>query len=254
MMSQVRLGALEFFVNTGALGALIPVVNIQGIPFAFKSYHDVFAANDGDLGTFVRKECATKGLYAFPKTWDVGFRQITNSKKPIRTPDDLTGLKMRVPVIPIYLSTFKALGAAPTPMELAQTYTSLQTHLIDGSENSYALIDQFHWYEVQKFLSVTNHIWAGDWLVANAEKWNAVPADIQAIVERNAAKYAELQRRDSELLNASVADKLRRKGMAFNVADSTAFRSRLASAYREWRTEFGPAVWDALEKYTGKLT
>jgi TRAP-type transport system periplasmic protein len=253
MMSQLRLGALEFFVNVGALAPVVPVANIQGVPFAFKSYREVFAAQDGDLGAYVRKECAAKGIFAFAKTWDVGFRQITNSKKPIKTPDDMVGLKMRVPVIPIYLATFKALGAAPTPMELAQTYTSLQTHLIDGSENSYALIDQFHWYEVQKYLSITNHIWAGDWLIANGEKWNALPADIQAVVEKSAAKYALLQRRDSELLNASVADKLKREGMLFNTTDREAFRSRLGPAYQEWKKEFGGTVWEALEKYTGKL-
>jgi len=132
-------------------------------------------------------------------------------------------------------------------------YTALQTHVVDGQENPYAIIDTGKLYEVQKYLSVTNHMWSAFHMLANQEAWKALPPDIQSVVARNNAKYAVLQRRDVEGRNNSLADKLRRRGMVSNNADTSGFRPRLGGFYKKWRGEFGDTAWTLLEKRSGRL-
>jgi len=142
MLSQLRSGALEFFTLSGLiLSTLVPVASINGVGFAFKDYGQVWPTMDGALGAHVRAEIAKRGLYAFGKMYDNGYRQITSSTKPIKTPEDLSGFKIRVPVSPLWTSLFKAFGASPTPINFSEVYSSLQTHVIDGQENPLALID-----------------------------------------------------------------------------------------------------------------
>src|SRR6201997_2802720 len=115
MLSQLRSGALEFFTLSGLiLSTLVPVASINGVGFAFKDYSQVWPTMDGGLGTLVRGEIAKRGLYAFAKMYDNGYREITSSTKPIKTPEDLSGFKIRVPASPLWTSMFKAFGASPT--------------------------------------------------------------------------------------------------------------------------------------------
>jgi TRAP-type transport system periplasmic protein len=145
------------------------------------------------------------------------------------------------------------MGAAPTPINFNEVYTALQNHTVDGQENPFAVIDSARLYEVQKYLSVTNHMWSAYWLLANPDAWKALPPAIQSVVERNAAKYALLQRADTASRNASLADKLTRRGMMLNVAETAGFRARLADFYKRWKDEFGATAWDLLERYSGRL-
>ncbi|MGH7706812.1 MAG: TRAP transporter substrate-binding protein [Vulcanimicrobiaceae bacterium] len=254
MLSQLRSGALQFFtLDGGILQSVVPVAGIQGVGFAFKDSPDAFAAFDGPLGGYVRKEIAAKGLYAFPKMWENGMREITTSTKPIRTADDLNGLRIRTPAGKLWVDLFKALGASPTPMNFNEVYTSLQTHVIDAQENPYAIIEVAKLYEVQKNLSVTNHMWSAFWFLSNGDAWKALPPDIQAAVERNAAKYALLDRADTMKLNDSLAAKLKTQGMAINVAETESFRKRLGSFYAYYRGQFGQQAWSLLEAHSGKL-
>src|SRR5262249_3209197 len=105
----------------------------------------------------------------------------------------------------------------------------------------------------QKYLSFTNHVWGGQWLAANQAAWDALPPDIQTIFQRNAAKYAELVRRDSFLMTAAYTDKLRRQGMAINTPDTRSMRARLGPYYARWKNDFGATAWGLLEASVGKL-
>ncbi len=111
---------------------------------------------------------------------ELGLRQLTNSAKPIVTASDLAGLKMRTPPSRITLDLFRTLGANPTPLDFAEAYTALQTHLVDGTELPLTTIATSRFYEVQKYLSIANHTWAGYWMVANPAAWNALPPDISS--------------------------------------------------------------------------
>ena len=255
MLSQLRLGALEFMTLAGSiLSSLVPVAGIESIPFAFKTAQDAYAAADGALGAHVRAEIEATGVHPFPKPFEIGFYQITNSVHPIRTVDDFAGIKMRTSNSKLAVDTFKSLGAAATPMNLSEVYTALQTHIVDGQYNPYSTIESVKFYEVQKYVSELNLAWGNFWLLSNKDVWASFsPAD-QAIVSRNASKYVDLQRRDTEQLSAASAGKLVRQGMIRNVAEPASFRAKLQeSFYRRWRDEYGLKAWALLEQYAGKL-
>ena len=131
--------------------------------------------------------------------------------------------------------------------------TALQDTLADGEETGLVGIEGFRYYEVQKYLSLTNHIWGGQWLSANLGIWSALAPDLQEIVKRNAVKYALLVRRDSYLMSGALTDKLRRQGLAVNVPDTTGMRARLGPYYAHWKSEFGSAAWGLLEASVGRL-
>lgn len=255
-LQQLRSGALQFFtLDGGILQSVVPVAAIQAVGFAFKNSAEAFQAMDGQLGDYVRDEIRKAGLYVHPKMWENGMRQVTSSARPIRTPADLEGFKIRTPPGALWVDLFKSLGAAPGPLNFSEVYTALQSHIFDGQENPYAIIDTARLYEVQKYLSVTNHMWSAYHFLGNLDAWKALPPDIQAVVERNLTAYALLQRRDTQLRNDSLADKLGRRGMTINVADGGALRAKLAGSgfYARWKERFGPQAWALLEKTSGKL-
>jgi len=255
-LQQLRSGALQFFtLDGGILQSVVPVAAIQGVGFAFKDSNEAFGAMDGALGDHVRAAIRAAGLYVHPRMWENGMRQITSSNKPIRTVADLSGFKIRTPAGELWVDLFKSLGAAPAPLNFSELYTALQTHVFDGQENPYAIIDVGRLYEVQKYISITNHMWSAYHFLGNQEAWNALPRDVQGIVERNLAKYAVLQRRDTALRNQSLSEKLARRGMTINKADTSGFRSKLAGSgfYTKWRDKFGAQAWTLLEKTSGKL-
>jgi tripartite ATP-independent transporter DctP family solute receptor len=256
MLQQLRTGAVQFFtLDGGILQSVVQVAGIQGVGFAFKDSAEAFRALDGALGDYVRDEISKQNLYVHPKMWENGMRQITSSSKPIRTAVDLDGFKIRTPAGALWVDLFKSLGAAPSPLNFSELYTALQTHIFEGQENPYAIIDVGRLYEVQKYLSVTNHMWSAYHFLGNQDAWKALPPDIQAVAERNLAKYALLQRRDTQQRNDSLSDKLARRGLAFNHADTSGFRTRLSSSgfYTRWKDKFGPQAWALLEKTSGKL-
>jgi tripartite ATP-independent transporter DctP family solute receptor len=252
MLTQLRSGAIQFFMLSGGiLTNVVPVAGIQGVPFAFKSHKEVFAAFDGELGAYVRKEIENNGLYAFPLITDNGFRQITNSVRAINTVKDLEGLKIRTPVGRLWVDLFKTLGAQVATINISEAYSALQTHVVDGQENPLANIETGRLYEVQKYLSITNHLWGGYWLLMNADIWKTLPPDLQGVVERNAAKYALLDRSDTLALNRSLQGKLVEQGMTVNVADAASFQKKLGAFYGSAKAEFGPTLWALLEQTCG---
>src|ERR1700756_3438102 len=197
MLSQLRWGAIEFFTLSGLiLSTLVPVASINGIGFAWGSYDQVWPAMDGGLGAYIRAQIDKAGLHAMDKAWDNGFRQITSSTRPIKTPDDLKGFKIRVPPSPLWTSMFKAFDAAPTSINFSEVYSALQTQVAEGQENPLAIISTAKPYEVQKFCSLTNHMWDGFWFLANRRAWEKVPEDIRAIVAKNINAAAVNDRAD----------------------------------------------------------
>ncbi len=257
ILSQLRSGALEFFTLSGLiLSTLVPVASINGVGFAFKDYSQVWPTMDGALGTLVRGEIAKRGLYAFGKMYDNGYREITSSTKPVKTPEDLSGFKIRVPASPLWTSMFKAFGASPTTINFNEVYTALQTKVVDGQENPLSLIDTAKLYEVQKFVAITNHMWDGFWFLANKKAWEAMPADLREIVEAEFNRSAIDERNDLAKMNDTVAATLKGKGLQFVETDPTAFRGALKKAgfYEEWKGKFGAEAWGTLEKAVGSLS
>ena len=256
MFSQLRAGAIQLFPLSGLIvQTVVPEAGANGVGFAFKDYDAVWAAMDGDFGAYLRRKMEGAGVHAFPKIWDNGFRQITSSRGPIRTPDDLQGFKIRIPVMPLESSLFESLGAAPTSINIKEAYSALQTKLVDGQENPLALIQNWKFYEVQKYCSLTSHMWDGFWVLANSRAFGRLPAELQDVVARNLDAAAMDQRADVRALNESLQTEIEKQGMQFNRPDQEPFRARLQQAgfYKRWQEAFGPECWGLLEKYTGKL-
>ncbi|TYO67358.1 TRAP transporter substrate-binding protein [Bradyrhizobium hipponense] len=257
MLSQIRSGGVEFFTLSGLiLATLVPAASINGIGFAFPDYDTVWKAMDGDLGGYVRSEIKKAGLEVMDKIWDNGFRQTTSSSKPIAGPDDLKGFKIRVPVSPLWTSMFKAFDAAPASINFSEVYSALQTKIVEGQENPLAIISTAKLYEVQKYCSLTNHMWDGFWFLANRRAWEKLPEDIRKVVAKNINAAAINERADTAKLNANLQQELAAKGLTFNQPTVAPFRDKLRTAgfYAEWKGKYGDQAWDLLEKAVGKLS
>jgi len=256
-LSQLRSGAVEFFTLSGLiLSILVPAASINGIGFAFSGYDAVWKAMDGELGAYIRAQISKAGLVAMDKVWDNGFRQITSSTRPINTPSDLKGFKIRVPVSPLWTSMFKAFDAAPASINFNEVYSSLQTKVVEGQENPLAIISIAKLYEVQKFCSLTNHMWDGFWFLANHRAWERLPADVREIVAKHINDAGLAEREDVAKLNAGLQKELTVKGLVFNQPDPGPFREALRNAgfYAEWKGKYGEEAWAILEKSVGKLS
>jgi tripartite ATP-independent transporter DctP family solute receptor len=255
MISQLRSGAVEMLAMPGAFMTFSPVAGIENLAFAFKDRDTVFRAMDGDLGKVIRDDIASKGVVCLDRIWESGFRNITTSTKPIHVAGDLAGLKIRVSPGKIRIDTFQSLGASPTPIALSELYTSLQTHVVDAQENPLVLINQQKFFEVQKYVSLSEHIWSGYWTLVNADVWKRMGPGIQAIVSREMSASTLAARNDMTNLNSAVTDQLTRRGMKFNTVDKPSFKQKLSDAkyYERWKAEFGAPAWSALEKYANKL-
>ncbi|MGA2892193.1 MAG: TRAP transporter substrate-binding protein [Xanthobacteraceae bacterium] len=256
-LSQVRSGGVEFFTLSGLiLSTLVPAASINGMGFAFPDYDTVWKAMDGDLGAYVRGQIAKANLVVMDKIWDNGFRQTTTSTKPVAVPDDFRGMKLRVPPSPLWTSMFKAFEASPASINFNEVYSALQTKIVDGEENPLAIIATAKLYEVQKYCSLTNHMWDGFWFLANRRAWESLPDDVRAIVAKNVNAAGVKERGDVEKLNATLRQDLTAKGLVFNRPDPAPFRDRLRTAgfYTEWKNKYGDEAWAILEKAVGKLT
>lgn len=255
-LSQVRSGAIDFVCTAGSIyGNLTPGASINSIGFAFPDYATVWKAMDGDLGAFIRSSFDKVNLIQVGQAFDHGFRQITHSSKPIVTPNDLVGMKIRVPATPLWTSMFKGLGASPASVPIGELYTALQTKVVDGQENALPTIDAVKLYEVQKYCSSTSHMWEYFALVGNKKNWNALPEDLRLLATRIFDAHAVKQRTAHDALNATLETKLKGQGMQFNRVDTKPFRELLQKSgyYVEWQKKFGPEAWALLEKYSGKL-
>jgi tripartite ATP-independent transporter DctP family solute receptor len=253
MITQLRSGALQFLTEPGALlQGVVPEAAIDGVAFAFKDTATAFRAMDGELGQFVIDAIAAKGIHCLPKPFDNGMRHIT-ANKPIHTASDVDGLKIRVPASAIFVDMWKTLGASPTPINVSELYSALQTHIVEAEENALINIEQSKLYEVQKTLNFSGHAWSCWWMIANKDAWDALGSDIQGVVTRNMAKYAVLQRQDFAKLTDQLAAKLKQQGMQEYQCDVATFKSKLGPYYASWKGKFGSTAWNALEKYTGTL-
>lgn len=256
MVSQVRSGALHLmYLPQAHLSSMDPRGALHSVPFAFKSYDDVWGAMDGPMGAYIRGIYTKVGLHAFDRPWDHGFMHMTTRSKPINTPEDLKGLKVRASVVPLYVSMFRALGALPTAIPFPELYMALQSKVVDAQNNPLQLLELSKLYEVQSFCSLTSHTWEGYFMCMNGRSWAAVPADLQPVIANTLNAASLLAREDLRKLNETVEASLKTKGMTFNRPEREPFRAMLQKNgfYKEWKEKFGAEAWAVLEKQVGTL-
>jgi TRAP-type C4-dicarboxylate transport system substrate-binding protein len=189
------------------------------------------------------------------KAFDHGFREITMKSKPINGPDDLKGVKIRLPVAPLFISLFQHLGASPTPINFGEVYSALQTGLVDGQENPLILIDTAKLYEVQKYCSMTNHIWVGLHISFNPAAWKRLPPDLQELAYKRFSEAALAERADWQVMDKTEIDKMTKAGLVFNTPDIKPFQETLRKSgfYPDVKKQMGDQAWGLLEKYVGPL-
>lgn len=256
MLSNLRSGAMQMMaVGDNILGTLVPSAAIDNVGFAFKTPDMAWKALDGAVGDVVRADIEKAGLHPMHRIWDEGFRQVTSSTKQINVPADLQGFKIRVPPSPISLSIFQSLGASPTTINAAELYTALQTHVVDGQENPLGNIETMKLDQVQKYCSLTNHMWVGYWLLVNGQFWASLPDEHKKIVADALDAQALEQRKANQALDASLEQTLKKQGIQFARPDTSAFQKALTQSgfYKTWKEKFGTPLWTALESVTGPL-
>ena len=250
-----REGAIEFAItNFSSLEGSVKIAGLVSLPFIFDGQKDAIAAMSGPFGKAVRTAVEKSGLMVFDVTWDGGFRQITNSIRPIRTAADMKGLKIRTPPAPISVALFKALGSTPTTVDGPEMYAACQSHLVDGTDNAFSSVLAFKLYEVQKYGSIVNSAWASIPQICNPAAWQRLPPNVQDIAARNINAAGTLEQADMAKLDAGIAQTLGAKGMAINQADSASFKDMLQAAglYSQWRSLYGAAAFDLLQQAVGK--
>ena len=190
----------------------VPIAGLAILPWVFPTLKDCFAAMDGPFGKTLRAAIVKSGLYVFERTWNGSFRQMSNSARPIRHPDDLKALKVRVGPSPMELNTFKALGAAPAPIANGLLYSALQTHLVDGATQPLGTFDALKLYDVQKYVSLINWSWTGYGFAANPDAWQRLPRNLRDIVERNMERAALAERVELPRVEEALLQTLPNKG------------------------------------------
>lgn len=256
LIAQARLGGIQIMnMASSVLATTIPAAGMVNIGYAFLTQKDVWAAVDGALGSYIAKRIGEHGMQQIGPSWENGFRNVTSGTRAVKTPADLRNFKIRVPDAPILSSMFAAFGAAPTSMDFSEVYTSLENHVVDGQENPLPIIYTAKLYNVQKYLSMTQHAWDGYLIIGNKPAYARLPKKWQDIVTDEFGKAGRDERHDIANLSSSLKGKLTAKGMTLIDVDKTTFRSVLSKAryYPHWKQKFGAEAWSLLEKTSGTL-
>jgi len=229
-VQQMRTGTLDMVVTaTSFLATVAPAVGVFDLPFLFANEREADAVLDGATGELVASKLQPAGIVSLAY-WENGFRNMTNSKRPITRMEDLQGLKMRSLPSPAMLATFKALGGFGVAMPFPELYSALETKTVDGQENPLNLIESAKFHEVQKFVSLTRHLYNPVMVMYSKRLWDAMPAAEQAVVRDCArAATAEQRRVNRQQAEASLT-RLQEKGMQFNTpSDAELARMREAT-------------------------
>lgn len=249
-LEMLVAGELEFMTLMGGiLGRVVPVAEIQGLPFAFSDHEEVHAAMRGALGDHIRAEMASKGIHGFRDgVLENGFRHIVSIDRPVRHAEDLVGYRMRIPAGRMFDDLFRSLGAHPVVVNIRELYAALVERRVDGQENPLVVTEVNRLYEACRYVSLTGHMWSGFNLIANLRFWRSLPEDLQEIVNRAVAAHVARQRAYTEAENRALEARLAsQRKMIFNRADVASFRAALSgSFYRRWRSELGEAAWSLL--------
>lgn len=256
-MQQALIGgAQEMMVgSTATLVGIVKEMAIWDTPFLFNNEKEADAILDGPIGKKVMDKLDEKGLVGLVY-WENGFRNLTNSRKPVRTVDDFTGIKLRVMQNPVFIETFRSLGADAVPMAFSELFTALETKAVDGQENPFNTILSSKFYEVQPHLAVTNHVYS-PWIVLVSKRyWDRLSAAEKKVLMDAAVKSRDFERKDTREEGARALAELKAKGMqvtTFSAADTDAMRARLTRVNATIAANVGQALWDETQAELARL-
>jgi tripartite ATP-independent transporter DctP family solute receptor len=259
-MQQALIGgAQEMMVgSTATLVGITKEMALWDTPFLFNNAKEADAILDGPIGQKVMDKLQDKGLVGLVY-WENGFRNMTNNKRPITKMEDFDGIKLRVMQNPVYLDSFKKLGANAIPLPFSELFSALETKTVDGQENPYNTILSSKFFEVQKYLSVTNHVYS-PWIVLVSKKWwDTLSKDEQKVLMDAARASREFERKDTREEAGRALAELKAKGMQINElspAEAGRMRDKLTQVNAGIAVNVGMDLWNetqaALAKMRGK--
>jgi tripartite ATP-independent transporter DctP family solute receptor len=246
MVEGLQLGTIDLVVtSTGPLGGFVPRMFVVDLPFLFRDRGHAYKVLDGPIGRELLDAFSAKGIKGLA-FWENGFRQMTNSVRPIEKPEDLRGIKIRTMENKVHLSAFRAFGASPTPMAWSEVYTALQQKTIDAQENPIAIIYFQKIYEVQKYLALTDHFYSPTPLLMSLKAFNNLPKNIQKTMLDTAMECATFERnllRDNE---AKQLAEIKAKGMQVILPNKKPFQDAVVPVYKEFESQFGKETIDRI--------
>ncbi len=223
----------------------VPDMGILNLPFLFSNNLEVRKILDGPIGEKLAKQLEPHGAVVIA-WWENGMRHITNSKKPITSPADLKGMKIRVPEGEVFLETFKALGAGPTVISFGELYSALQLHTVDGQENPPAHILTQKFYEVQKFVSRTAHIHLSSPLIMNKDLLDSMPPDLAKIIVETAREMGPVHTQLVEELEEKQWEEVAQKGLQINDVDKKPFREKVSPVIESYKKKLNKDIIDEI--------
>jgi tripartite ATP-independent transporter DctP family solute receptor len=250
VISSLQGGTVEMtLVATGLLTGHVKDFGIFDLPFLFNDYAEADAVLDGPIGKKLMDKLPEKGLVGLTY-WDHGFRNLTNSRRPVAKAEDIQGLKIRVLQLPIHIAMFNTLGANAVPMPFPELYTALETRTVDGQENTFSSIESSKFNEVQKFVSVTNHVYQPLILLFSKKSWDQLSGDERKILTDAGAEVQAEVRKISRDANSKALERLKASGMTANeVAPEVIaqMRAKLKPVTEKHSKELGEALVNEMQ-------
>ncbi len=246
MLQKLKLGTLDMALPSTVMSSQVDLFGIFEMPYIVKDRNHMGRIEKEVFWTKLAPEAEKKGLKVVA-VWENGVRHITNNKRPINSPADLAGIKLRTPAGKWRVKMFQAYGANPSPMKFSELFTALQTGVMDGQENPFTQIYSAKLQEVQKYLSLSGHVYTPAYLTVGKTKWEALPPDVRKILEETAKEtqayvYEQAIKDESELLG-----KLKQAGMQVNEVDKNAFINASKPIYEEFGKEV-PGAKEAIDR------
>lgn len=248
LQEQVKLGTIESIVTASDIVELDVKFGIFDFPFLFSGRDHVYRLLDGEFGATLNQHLVeTQGVRVLA-FGELGFRQITNNVRPINTPEDLKGVRLRVPPTKMRLEAFKVLGASPTPIAWAELYQALSQGVVDGQENPLSAILGASFYEVQKFLSISNHVYTPAYILVSDKWWKGLPPEIRTGLSDAAGKTVEWQRSYGSEKEGKLVDDLKNKGMKVNEIDHASFVTKAKTVWGAFSEKVGTELVDMVTR------
>jgi tripartite ATP-independent transporter DctP family solute receptor len=243
VLEGLQIGTVDFAIpSTSVIANFVPELQIFDIPFLFRDFDHAQAVLDGPIGQDMLAKTTAKGLVGLA-LGGIGFRQLTNSRRPVTGPEDVKGLKIRTQENQIHILVWRALGALPTPMALPEVFTSLQNGTVDGQENPIGAIINNKFGQVQKYLTLTNHAFTPIGLVMSPTAYNALSADDKRMVAEAARNAMKVCKEQVAIVERTGVETLRQQGMqVVEKVDTAKFQALLGGAYGELGKRFGEAA------------
>ena len=236
----VQMGTLDIALeSTMAFSNFVPEIGVLDMPFLFSSKEEAFKVLDGEVGKKLEEIAETHG-FKIIGWWDNGFRSITSTKGSVAKPADLAGLKIRTPESAVFLTTFRTLGAIPTPMAVSEVFSSLQLGTVDASENSDSNNIMNKYTEVCPYYSVTKHIYTAEPMIMDKDGFDSFSPEEQAAILKAGKEAGDFQRAESLKLDATNMETIKASGVTFNIVDDVSeFQAACQPVYKEFEGKYG---------------